>query len=352
MRFTQTRRSCIGFGALALSAWLAGPAWAEAPKPSPVTPELLAAAKAEGRVVFYTAVDVLVGEKLGKAFEAKYPGITVQVERAGAERNFQRIMQEYGSNIHAADVIDSSDATHLLLWKRKGWLAPYVPEGVERWPAAQRDSDGFYAANRANLSVIGYNSKQIKPADAPKSFADLLDPKWRGKMVKGHPGYSGTIMTATFEISEALGWSFFEKLGKQRVMQVQSSTEPPKKVALGERPIMADGNEYNLLLLKEDGAPIEAVYPTEGTPLVSGMAGIMKDGPHPNAARLFTSFLFSLEGQQLMSDVGALRTFHPDVKEKPGRKPFHEIKLLEADTADQEKAIETIRSKYTEYFGT
>ena len=91
----------------------------------------------------------------------------------------------------------------------------------------------------------------MKAADAPKSFADLLDPKWTGKMVKAHPGYSGTILTATFQIARDLGWPYFEKLAQQRVMQVQSASDPPKKLALGERAIMADGGEYNLIQLKE-----------------------------------------------------------------------------------------------------
>ena len=84
----------------------------------------------------------------------------------------------------------------------------------------------------------------MKAADAPKSFADLLDPKWSGKIVKAHPSYSGTILTATYQIARDIGWSYFEKLAQQKVMQVQSATDPPKKLALGERAIMADGIEY------------------------------------------------------------------------------------------------------------
>lgn len=323
-----------------------------APAPSPVTPELVDAAKKEGKIVFYTAMDVEVAAMLGKAFEAKYPGIAAQVERSGAERIFQRVGQEYASNIHAVDAIDSSDVAHLLYWKQQGMLAAYMPDDVARWPRSARDADGFYAANRATLSVIGYNTKLITADEAPKSYADLLDPKWKGKIVKAHPGYSGNIMTATFELSRALGWDYFKKLGEQQIMQVQSSTEPPKKLALGERPVMFDGNEYNALIVKRRGAPVAVVYPSEGTPLVSGSAGVMKDAPHPNAARLFISFLFSREGQQLLVDNGQLRSFHPDIKEPADRVPLSKIKVLTADPAEQEKAIEEIKRKYAEYFGT
>src|SRR5262249_31094365 len=156
--------------------------------------------------------------------EAKYPGITVRVERSGAERVFQRIGQEYTSRIYAVDVVNTSDAAHCIVWKRDGWLAPYVPEDVAKFfPAEHKDADGTFASVRVTTSPICYNTNLVKPEEAPKSFADLLDPKWSGKIVKAHPGYSGTILTATFQIARDIGWPFFEKLAQQRVMQVQSA---------------------------------------------------------------------------------------------------------------------------------
>ena len=228
-----------------------------------MTPALIEAAKKEGQVIYYTSTDLPVAEKLAKAFEAKYPGIAVRVERTGAERVFQRIGQEYSSNIHAVDVVNSSDAAHFIVWKRDGILAPYVPEDVAKfYPAEHRDADGQFASFRVWLSIIAYNTNLVKAEDAPKSFADLLDPKWKGKIVKAHPGYSGTIMTATYQMQRDLGWSFFEQLAKQNIMQVQSSADPPKKLDLGERAVMADGNEYNIFQMKEAGRPVEPVYAT------------------------------------------------------------------------------------------
>jgi iron(III) transport system substrate-binding protein len=326
---------------------------AAAPAPTMVTPDMIKKAQQEGKVVYYTAVDVAVAEKVAKAFEAKYPGVKVQVERAGSERIFQRLGQEYGSKIYAADVVNSSDAAHFIVWKRDGWLAPYVPEDVAKYfPPEHKDPDGMYATWRVTLSPIAYNTKLVKPDEAPKSFADLLDPKWKGKMVKAHPGYSGTIMTATFQIARDLGWDYLEKLGKQAVMQVQSSTEPPKKLAQGERAIMADGNEYNVFLLKEKGSPLEIVYPTEGTPLIASPGAVLKNAPHPNAARLLQSYLFSAEAQQLIIDEGGLRSEHPKTKEKAGRTPLSKIKLMKEDAESVEKQVETIKSKYSQYFGT
>src|ERR1700760_1885495 len=317
MEVLVSRRKVLkGAGALVAGAAFSTRVMADAPPAEPVTPTLIEAAKKEGQIIHYTSTDLPVAEKLAKAFEAKYPGIAVRVERTGAERVFQRIGQEYSSNIHAVDVVNSSDAAHFIAWKRDGILQPYVPEDVAKfYPDAHKDPDGQFASFRVGLSVIGYNTDQVKAEEAPKSFADLLDPRWSGKIVKAHPGYSGNVMSATFEITRDIGWDYLEKLAKQKIMQVQSSTDPPKKLALGERAVMVDGNEYNALILKEEGKPVEVVYPTEGTPMAVGPNGIFKNAPNPNAARLFQSYCFTPECQQLVIDVGALRSVHPQAKE-------------------------------------
>jgi iron(III) transport system substrate-binding protein len=339
-----------GAGAVLVGSAFSTRVLANAPPPEAVTPALIDAARKEGQVVYYTSTDLPVAEKLAKAFETKYPGISVRVERTGAERVFQRIGQEYSSNIHAVDVVNSSDAAHFIVWKRDGILLPYVPEDVARFPAEHRDADGQYASFRVFLSIIAYNTDLVKPEEAPKSFADLLDPKWKGKIVKAHPGYSGTIMTATYQMQRDLGWSYFEQLAKQNIMQVQSSADPPKKLNLGERAVMADGNEYNIFELKEKGRPVEPVYATEGSPLIVGPNGIFKSSPNPNAAKLFQSFCLSREAQQLIIDVGGLRSVHPDTQDKPGRKPLKEIKTMKDDPASVEKESEAIKAHYSKIF--
>src|SRR5258708_9681756 len=190
-----------GWGALVASAAFSTRVMATAPPPEPVTPALVEAAKKEGQVIYYTSTDLPVAEKLAKAFEAKYSGIAVRVERTGAERVFQRIGQEYSSSIHAVDVVNSSDAAHFIVWKRDGILAPYVPEDVAKfYPPEHKDTDGQFASWRVWLSIIAYNTNLVKPEEAPKSFADLLDARWKGKIVKAHPAYTGTIMTATYQM--------------------------------------------------------------------------------------------------------------------------------------------------------
>jgi iron(III) transport system substrate-binding protein len=201
-----SRRDVIKSSAALGLAAFAAPLKAALPEPISITPALIEAARAEAKVVLYSSMDLPVGEKLAKAFEAQYPGISVQIERAGSERLFQRIDQEFTSHIRVADVVNSADASHFIPWKRNGWLAPFVSDDIARYfPEQYRDPDGVFATSRIYLSSIAYNTNLVKAADAPTSFADLLDPKWAGKMVKGHPAYSGTIMTTTFELVRELG---------------------------------------------------------------------------------------------------------------------------------------------------
>lgn len=346
-----TRRRALAGSAALMAGAFATPVRGAPPEAQKITEVLVAAAKKEGKATWYTSVDLPVAEKVAKAFEAKYPGVTMRVERSGAERIFQRISQEYASKIYNCDVVNSSDAAHLIVWKREKLLAAYLPEDVaQHFPAAHKDPDGMYASWRVTLAPIAYNTKLVKKEEAPRSYADLLDPKWAGKIVKAHPGYSGTIMTATQQLSRDLGWKWFEALAKQKIMQVQSAADPPKKLALGERSVMADGTEYVVTELKARGEPIEPVYATEGTPLITGPSAIMARAANPNAARLFYAWSMTAEAQQLSVDVGAMRSAHPQVKERPDRPRLSDIKTLREDAAAVADQADDLKTRYTRIF--
>src|SRR5215470_1444965 len=127
-KYPISRRAVLkGSAAAAVTTVFAAPARAQLPPPAPLDDALIAAAKKEGKVAFYTAMDLDFAQRLGKAFEEKY-GIATKVERSGSERVFQRIGQELTSKIFAVDVANSADAAHVIIWKRNGWLAPYLPE--------------------------------------------------------------------------------------------------------------------------------------------------------------------------------------------------------------------------------
>ncbi len=315
------------------------------------TPAMLAAAAKEGKVVWYTAVDVKVAEAVAKVFRADYPNIAIEVERSGSERVFQRVNQEYQANIKNVDVVNSSDASHFIFWKQQKWLAPHTPPDVKRYPAQFKDPEGYFAVWRATLSVMGYNTSLVPAATAPTGYADLLDPQWKGKMAKSHPSYSGTSLTGTYALTKALGWDYLEKLSKQGVQQLQSTTATPKSIASGERAVMVDGNEYNMFIEIDAKSPVKIVYAKEGTPFVTSPTAIFADAPHPNAARVLQNFLHTAKIQQLMVTEGGLRSVHPDVKEPAGRTPLSQIKMLPDDPVAMLPQIAEIKKRYTALFG-
>ena len=335
------------FLATALTAIPAG--LRAAPPVAALTQELIAAAKREGKVTQYSSNDLTLATTLAKTFEAKYPGITVQLERSGAERNYQRISQEYASNIRVVDVVTSSDISYLAAWKKSGLIAAYVTEEAMRFGADAREADGFYTKETFSLMIPAYNPQLVKGADIPISWADLLDPKWRGKMVKAHPGYSGNIMTGTYILSKTLGWEYFERLSKQQIMQVQSAVDPAQRVAQGERLIAADGSENAAFRTARKGGPVMPIYPLEGCPVVPTGIAIMAAAPHPNAARLLAHFVLSAEGQQILADYGG-RSFLPGIAVPTGLQPSEALKLLHADPAAVALETEAIRKRYTQLF--
>jgi len=311
----------------------------------------LEAAKKEGKVVWYTSLVLPSAEKVAKLFEAAYPGIKVEVNRNGSQRLLQILMQELKANIKNADIIHTSDAGHFVLLKERKLLAQYTPAGVEKFPAGFKDKDGYSYGLRATVNSITYNTKLLSAAEAPKTWKDLLDPKWKGKLVTAHPGYSGVIATHVLALVHLHGWDYFKQLAQNKVMLTQSAADPSSVVASGERLIAVNGGDYSAYQLKKKGNPIEIVYPKEGVPLVVSPTAITVFSPHPNAARLFTDFTFTREIQQVMADSEGLYTGHPDVKYPTDKPKLNDLKLLTVEAEELEKRNEEIKKRFVEFFG-
>jgi iron(III) transport system substrate-binding protein len=312
---------------------------------------MVQAARKEAKMVWYTSLALPSSTAIAHAFQNKYQGIEVEVHRTGSQRVLQRVMQEATAGIKTVDLIHTSDAGHFVLLKDKGLLVQYTPRGVESFPAGFKDKNGFYFGMRATLSVIAHNPKIVPDRDAPNTWKDLLNPKWSGKMVSAHPGYSGIIMTHVLAIVNLYGWDYFRDLAKNKLHLVQSANDPAGVVASGERPVGANGAEYFYYKTLKQGNPIRIIYPKEGVPLVVSPVAIAKDAPHPNAAKLFSEFIFAKESQQLLADKEGLYTGHPDVTYPTDKPKLKDLKLLSADPDELEKRNAEIRKRFTEFFG-
>ena len=335
-----------GLALLVLAVWAASLSIASAQDAA-----LVQAAKKEGTVMWYTSLALPSSTSIAHFFELKYPGMDVRVHRTGSQRVLQRVMQEAAAGVKTVDVIHTSDAGHFVLLKEKGMLLKYAPQGTMPFPAGFKDKDGFYFGMRATLSVIADNPKLISDKDAPRTWKDLLNPKWKGKMVSAHPGYSGIIMTHVLALVNLYGWDYFRDLAKNSLHVVQSANDPAGVVASGERPVGVNGAEYFYYKTQKQGNPIKIIYPSEGIPLVVSPVAVAKDAPHPNAAKLFVDYIFSKESQQLLADKEGLYTGHPQVTYPADKPKLKDLKLLSVEADELEKRNAEIKKRFIEYFG-
>ena len=341
--------AAVAVGAFAASAKVL----AAAPPATAITPQLIEAAKKEGKVVYYTSIDLPIAERIAKAFEAKFPGIAVRVERTGAERVFQRIGQEYASRIHAVDVVNSSDAAHFIVWKRDGILQPFVPEDVAKhYPPEQKDPDGLFAGFRVGLSVIAYNTNLVKAAGR----AEELRRSARSEM--GRQDRQGASGLQRHHHDRDLPDDARARLGVSSRSSPSSAScrcsRPPirprssRSASARCRPTAT--NTTCCRARRRTARSRSSIRPRARRVIV-GPNGIFKAAPNPNAARLFQCYCFTPECQQLVVDVGKLRSMHPLAKETDGRKPFDEIKTMKEDAAAVEKMGEEIKARYSKLFG-
>jgi len=243
----------------------------------------VAKAKAEGLVVFYTSVDVSVAERLARDFQAKY-GIKVQVERTAASASSSASARSTAANLHVVDVVNTSDAANFLVWKSSGWLAAVPARGYCALLAAR------VSRPRRDLRDLACDALadrvQHLAGQAGGRAQDLGRPARAAVEVQARQGASRVQRQRDdrrLRADEGVRLGYLQKLGAQSVMQVQSSTEPPKVLSRGEQSVMAGGNEYVVFQLQAQGSPLVLVYPREGTPFETSPAAVMKDAPHPNA---------------------------------------------------------------------
>ncbi len=320
----------------------AAPAWAQAPQ--------VAEARKEGKVVWYTPLAVKVAERVAKSFEQQH-GVKVEVHRSGAERLLQRLLQEAQAGIKNADVFETADIGHVPLLKRRGMLSRYTPPGADRFPAAFKDKDGMATAWRAFAVVIQYNPKLVAKADAPRTWKDLLDPKWKGKLVSAHPGYAGSAVSQIYALANLYGWDYWKQLAQNKPMLVQSIHDPFQVVTSGERAVGVNGADYYIHSQRKAGNPVEVVYPEEGVPLIPIPIAVLNTAPHPNAARLFMDFVFGKAVQQLLADDESAYVAHPDVAYPAGKPKLSELKVLPIDAEELERQGGEIKKRFVELFG-
>jgi len=312
---------------------------------------LLSAAKKEGQVTYYTSADLALANKLKAAFEKKY-GVTVNVLRQSSAPTFNRAVQEFDLGVNAADVIETSVVSAFQDMKAKGMLMSFTPATANLIRSRKlSDPDNDWHAVKLELTSLNYNKDLLKPADVPKTWKDLLDPKYKGKIVQGHIKASGDTGLIVFNLVKMYGWEYFEALRKNDVLTMQACTQN-ELVARGERLIMMCDYSQIETARTQHQPMIAGVLPADGVFMLVGPVAVLAKAPHPNAARLLVDFLLSPEGQTIYAEGGDAPSINsPDVKLPPGFPDLKQHKLIDTDMTEYRKWLPEGTARFVELFG-
>lgn len=279
---------------------------------------LYEAAKKEGEVTWYsTHLPSEDSELTGRAFTARYPGIKVNVVRTTAQVAYQRLNQDIKAGNPHCDVLSSTDVAHYVDLKQRKLLMKYTPASAAAMDKRLQnvDPDGYYHVGSVAMIGLIYNTTKVKAAEAPRSWADLVDPKWNGKVSVGHPGFSGFVGVWAIEMRKLYGDGWFKKLAANKPQVGRSIIDTVTTVNSGERAISA--GPINLAAqIAAKGNPLGVVTPKEGTVLMMSSSAIVANAPHPNAAKLFMEFLIDSD------EVTKLAIDRYGVPRRAGSKPL------------------------------
>jgi iron(III) transport system substrate-binding protein len=309
------------------------------------------AARKEGEVTWYVAsLDARNAEAAGRAFTAKY-GPKVNVVQAPPQVAFQRLTHDLAENSRIADVFSSVGITNFVTLKHNGALMIYRPinAGALLPPFRDLDADNTFHATIASLVVLGYNKDKVSANEAPKTWGDLHAPRWAGKIALAHPAFSRFTGNWAVQMNKLYGKSFFLALKRQNPQIDRSVADAVKTAASGERLITASP-VAPILENADIGEPLGVVYPSDGAILVTTPSAILKNAPHPNAAKLFMEFLLGPEFGEILV-AARYETMRADVKPLPGAKSVNDIKIIRPTLEDSTKGMTQVAQLWRDIFG-
>jgi ABC-type Fe3+ transport system substrate-binding protein len=284
---------------------------------------LIEAAKKEGKVVWYTTLIVNQAIRpLKEAFEKAYPGIELQYTRADESPTAAKILAEAQAGRVQADMFDG--ISNMVPLKRAGLVAQHVPPSAGKIPANLKDKDGYWISILIYVFSPGINTTLVSKEQAPKTYRDLLDPRWRGKIAWNPSSIAGAIgfVGATLmSMGEPRGMDFLKALSAQRIVNIEASSRAIlDQVIAGEYPMGLMMFNHHTVISAQKGAPTDWIK-MEPMPVALDAVGILKDAPHPNAARLLVDFLTSEDGQRVLQKADYLPAMPSVPAMKSGLRP-------------------------------
>ncbi len=261
----------------------------------PSLASLYESAKKEGELTWYAVPQTSeVAERMGRTFTARYPGVKVNVVRTTAQVAFQRLNQDLRAGTANCDVFTSTDLAHYVDLKGRNLLLKYVPAAAARQDKRVQniDPDGYFHASSCFMMGLIYNTSKVKPADIPKSWTDLADPKWNGLAAMAHPAYSGAAGAWCIEMRKLYGDGIFKKFAANKAHVGRSTIDAVTTVISGECSVSA-GPMSLAAVQASKGNPIATLAPKEGPVLILSPSAILASTRRPNASKLFLEWMVS-----------------------------------------------------------
>lgn len=335
--FGLTISLAFGAGILAASA--------QSFTPDPVDK---AAAVKEGTLTWYSSTPFPLVQLLADQF-TKDTGVKVTLLRSGGEAVLRRFLQEYQAGQPGADVVTMSDAGAASGLTKQGVFVPFRPEGFDQVIESGKDPKGHWIAQRVHLIGMIARTDKVAEKDRPKTWSDLVDPKYKGMMVMPDPSFTAIQLTVVTGLSQKLGWDFYKALRKNDTMIVQGHQQVYKTMQQGERVIAAEGSDPRSFNDGKDVPNQSVIYPTEGVFVVVSPTAIVKNGRNPNAAKLFMQFMVSPVAQKMIADhaIHSSRVDIPPPKDQPGLK---DVKFIPVDVEHIEARSKEVKSQFNQIF--
>ena len=308
----------------------------------------LAAAKKEGKVVWYTSTPIEMAQKIVKLFEAQ-TAIKVEMFRSGGSAIVRRFMQEQQAGRVAADVMTTSDPAATASLARKGAFVAFKPRNFEKVVEEGRDKDGHFVAQRLNLMTIYARSDKVASADLPKAWGELSDARYKGKLIMTDPSFTALQLMVVGMMSKSVGWGFYEKLRANDIMIVQGNQQVSDNIKRGERLIAVGALDSYAADERRAGHAIVTILPADGTFVIPAPTAIIKGSPNPNAAKLLAEFMISDAVQQLFPADGGYAA-RKDMPPPADGVPLDKIKIAPVDYDFIEKEGARIKKKFNEVF--
>jgi ABC-type Fe3+ transport system substrate-binding protein len=331
-------------------AVLAGAATAAVPAAAQSLDDFYAKAKDEGAFSFYVGGPTAPWEARAKIFEDKYPGIKVTIGGGFSNVLDKKIDAQIAAGKLEVDAAILQTAADYVRWKREGHLVTFKPDGFDKMDPAFKDAGGTFWATMVNVVPYMYNTEKVAAADVPNSAMDFLKPQFQDKIVTAYPADDDVTLWVFYHIVQKYGWSYMDKYMAANPNFIQGHLGEQRSIGSGQNLVTFDSILDITDGLKRQNQPVDTHIPTgDALPIWPLTGAIFKGAPHPNAAKLFLSWLLAPEQQSKMP------TWSPrsDVPPPAGYQPILSYKVANDYRAflSDEKKVAELRKKFEGYSG-